>query len=300
MMMRNLLLERQGQGARTGASEIQSFASYEAWQAELALHAERFNCRWRFEQALQALAPEDRWEGWCALCEQNARFGLGPGSDLNLREELVCSGCGMNARIRGALQILDTGIDRHDSDLYITEQASPTYVWLQNNVDHVSGSEYANDAATLRALQDYFRNLGGNGSIRFEDITSLSFGDASLDAIASFDVLEHVPDYGKALHEFARVLRPGGMLVITAPFISSLENTLVRARITSEGEIHHDLPAEYHGDPLGDAGILCFYHFGWDLLDTTRAAGFTDVSMVLPWSPGAGLLGHLWTLRAIR
>lgn len=187
-----------------------------------------------------------------------------------------------------------------NADLYITEQGSPTYVWLQRNQRRVAGSEFIQDGPAKQQMQQYLIDLGGQGNIRFEDVTNLTFKDASLGAIASFDVLEHVPDYRKALKEFARTLRPGGLLVLTAPFISNLETTVVRARITSDGGVEHLLPPEYHGDPLGDGGILCFYHFGWDLLDAAREAGFSEVGMTLPWAPSLGLMDHLWTLTAIR
>jgi SAM-dependent methyltransferase len=40
--------------------------------------------------------------------------------------------------------------------------------------------------------------------------TDIPFPDASFDLACSFKVLAHVPDLGRALHEMARVVRPGG------------------------------------------------------------------------------------------
>ena len=39
----------------------------------------------------------------------------------------------------------------------------------------------------------------------------------SMDAVVSFEVLEHVPDEMAALNEIHRVLRPGGRLALTVP-----------------------------------------------------------------------------------
>ncbi len=39
----------------------------------------------------------------------------------------------------------------------------------------------------------------------------------SLDAITALDVLEHVPDDQAVVNEFARVVRPGGVVVVTVP-----------------------------------------------------------------------------------
>lgn len=302
-MTRELLIVDQAVEKYAQAIPLDKYDSHNAWQHHLAENAENYNCRWRFEQSLLALDGADLWFGWCGLCERPVKFELpsiAAGSVPNPREELVCCHCGTNARVRAALQIVKTNVDARTAHVYITEQASPTYVWLQHNFKDVVGSEYVHEDSARRTMQQYLLDLGGNGEIRFEDVTDLTFGDASLDVVASFDVLEHVPDYAQALREFARTLRPGGLLVLTAPFISNIEKTVVRARINNEGEIEHLLPPEYHGDPLGRDGILCFYHFGWDLLDVVRAAGFSEASMALPWIPGMGLMDRLWTLTAVR
>ena len=47
----------------------------------------------------------------------------------------------------------------------------------------------------------------------------LPFIDASFDTAVSFQVLEHVPQPARMLAEIARVLKPGGVLVLTAPHI---------------------------------------------------------------------------------
>lgn len=52
------------------------------------------------------------------------------------------------------------------------------------------------------------------------DITSIPEADGSFDAILCTEVLEHLPNPQLALKEFARLLRPGGRLLITAPFVS--------------------------------------------------------------------------------
>lgn len=52
------------------------------------------------------------------------------------------------------------------------------------------------------------------------DITSIPVEDASFDAVMCIEVLEHLPDPVKALYELNRVLKPGGVLILTAPFCS--------------------------------------------------------------------------------
>jgi len=52
------------------------------------------------------------------------------------------------------------------------------------------------------------------------DITAIPQPDASFDAILCTEVLEHLPDPLAAFREFARLLKPGGYLILTAPFCS--------------------------------------------------------------------------------
>ncbi|MEM9413955.1 MAG: methyltransferase domain-containing protein [Planctomycetota bacterium] len=53
------------------------------------------------------------------------------------------------------------------------------------------------------------------------DITAIPEPDASFDAVLCTEVFEHVPDPISALRELARLLRPGGTLILTAPFVSN-------------------------------------------------------------------------------
>jgi SAM-dependent methyltransferase len=49
------------------------------------------------------------------------------------------------------------------------------------------------------------------------DACALPLADASVDAALSANLLEHVPDDGRALAEIFRILRPGGCAVIVVP-----------------------------------------------------------------------------------
>jgi SAM-dependent methyltransferase len=52
------------------------------------------------------------------------------------------------------------------------------------------------------------------------DITNIPEPDAAFDAVMCIEVLEHLPDPPRALRELTRLLRPGGVLILTAPFSS--------------------------------------------------------------------------------
>jgi hypothetical protein len=82
-----------------------------------------------------------------------------------------------------------------------------------------------------------------------------------------------------------------GTLLFTVPFITTKEENVIRAEVGSDGEIVHLLEPEYHGDPVNDEGCLCFYHFGWSLLEEMRKIGFSDVRAHVYWSKDFGYLG---------
>jgi 2-polyprenyl-3-methyl-5-hydroxy-6-metoxy-1,4-benzoquinol methylase len=49
------------------------------------------------------------------------------------------------------------------------------------------------------------------------DVTSLPFEDASFDAVTCFETIEHLDDQRALVAECARVLRPGGLLLVSSP-----------------------------------------------------------------------------------
>ncbi len=57
----------------------------------------------------------------------------------------------------------------------------------------------------------------GSSDIREGSVTALPFRDGEFSAVVSADVLYHLDDDAAALREMARVLRPGGVLVVNVP-----------------------------------------------------------------------------------
>ncbi|MCK6618197.1 MAG: class I SAM-dependent methyltransferase [Cyclobacteriaceae bacterium] len=63
-----------------------------------------------------------------------------------------------------------------------------------------------------------------NETIRKEDATQISFFDETFDFVLANHILEHIPNYKKALNEIWRVLKPGGTAILQTPFSKVLRN----------------------------------------------------------------------------
>ena len=210
------------------------------------------------------------------------------------RESGACSVCGAITRIRLAAEWFHRAASNTlRPRIYLTEQLTPLYKVLRTSFPTIVGSEFTPDEQERSKASWQLKGYLSDpmAIIRHEDVCQLRFPDESFDLIGSFDVLEHVPDYKQALSEFRRVLRDGGQLILTAPFLNASPTTLVRATIENANLVHLE-PPEYHGNPTipGD-GVLCFYHFGWDLLDALRSAGFRSVALLDAWGDATATFG---------
>jgi SAM-dependent methyltransferase len=54
------------------------------------------------------------------------------------------------------------------------------------------------------------------------DITAIPIEEGSFDCVICTEVLEHVPQPERVIQELARILKPGGLLALTAPFTSGM------------------------------------------------------------------------------
>ncbi len=84
--------------------------------------------------------------------------------------------------------------------------------------------------------------------VREGTATDLPFADASFDVAVSFKTLPHVPDLRRALGEMARVVRPGGTLIVELYNPKSarfLAKRFLRPGLVAEGRTERDVYVRY-------------------------------------------------------
>ena len=223
--------------------------------------------------------------GTCYICNKDVNFSVkvpADGNPVNWRETLTCPDCGLINRWRSCLHVFDAICEpTADDRIYLTEALSPVYQNLAGRFPMLTASEYFPDFKLGELVKKHA------GLVRNEDVTKLTFANASLETILCFDVLEHVPDYHSALKEFYRVLGSGGQVVISVPF-SFQQETLIRATLDDEGEIRHLVEPCYHGDPLSPHGVLSYYDFGMELLEELRGIGFQECFLLCYYTQSWG------------
>ena len=119
------------------------------------------------------------------------------------------------------------------------------------------------------------RNVGelaAQVEFRLEDAQALSLPDAAFDKVLLTEVIEHLPEPERAIAEAARVLRPGGLLVVSTPSRFSPMNLAyaLKRRIRGYGfneHLHEFTPRSFRR--------LVSHHF--------RVEGLDFANFVLPY-----------------
>ncbi len=264
---------------------IKRFAEIECKEDYLNFLTDKQRSAWWSYDKLILGGTNMTFSASCGVCgaESDLRIDGESCESINWRETFVCR-CGLNSRIRAVLHYLRSICDKPDElSIYITEQVTSAYKILSHTFPKLIGSEYLSDGTLSGQL-----NING---IRHEDLTNLSFASSIFDYVISLDVLEHVPHYKRALSEILRVLRQGGLFLMSVPFFLDRDFSIVRAKIESNGDVTHLLDPVYHGDPLNNSGVLCFHDFSWDLLDDIKTAGFRQAKIVIYHSYDFGYFG---------
>ena len=127
-------------------------------------------------------------------------------------------------------------------------------------------------------------------------LTGLPFGDAAFDCCLCTEVLEHIQDDDRALGELARVIKPGGLLLMSVPMPPAPFDP-AHAR---EGYTLSDLTAKLsrHGFTV-EAHTVCFHLFMRLLLRIWRWQYATLGRSRTSRMPRAIVLAFGWLDRAL-
>ena len=78
--------------------------------------------------------------------------------------------------------------------------------------------------ALIEPHAERYESLDLDNADHVGDLLAIPLLDGAFDTVVCTQVIQHVPDPGLALREIARVLRPGGRLILSAPHLVWLHN----------------------------------------------------------------------------
>lgn len=81
------------------------------------------------------------------------------------------------------------------------------------------------------AMLEHARRTCPEAELKQADVAELPFGDASFDWVISIEVLRYLPDFRPALREMVRVLKPGGICLLTATPLLNLNGYALLNRL---------------------------------------------------------------------
>ena len=209
--------------------------------------------------------------GFCPICESKTVFAK---LDSWLRDHYRCLRCWSIPRERALVKTLQTLFPSFE-ELKVLESApgGVSSTWIRNHAREYVPTHFVPDLEPGRK----------RGGFQCENLERLTFADSEFDIVITQDVMEHVMEPALAFAEIGRVLRPGGVHAFTVP-IYPRERSLIRARYGDSGAVEYLEPAEYHGNPIDEAGSLVVTEWGDDLIEfvqkysdmTTERLSFND------------------------
>jgi SAM-dependent methyltransferase len=276
---------------------LRDYAGIHEFDADSSARAELFNVLDAIDDRVLVSRHPFSIKAYCVACNKSTNMhvtwhfgGANGGGSIHpaWTETVRCECCGLNSRMRALLDFLLRRSERNFNKVYIAESITPGYQVIKKLWPDVIGSEYL-------GTECYSGEISNSSEfkepVRHEDLTRLSFGNDEFDLVITQDVFEHIPGYTNAFSECFRILSSSGLLVFTIPFFPANELTQIRASLKSDGSIEHHLPPEFHGNPVSNKGSLCFQNFGWDILPTLTAVGFSEAKASMYWGPWQGHLG---------
>ena len=169
-------------------------------------------------------------------------------SDDHWHPGTVCPNCGSQVRHRLLTATLDGNSNR--------PELAESPILSGKEILHFAPERQLRDriknASHRYVTADYDR---GDCDLKLDMSSMPSVKDASYDVVIACDVLEHVPDDIAAMQELHRVLRPGGVAILSVPQMDSPSVTDQDPSVTSETERQKRFGQKDHVRMYGDGFI---------------------------------------------
>jgi SAM-dependent methyltransferase len=151
--------------------------------------------------ARSILEDGDDWNGWWR--DQFDGYEALRGKDLRRVLEV---GCGPHTNLRIILPLIDA------KEVFLEDPLLGTYLVLETPLD--LSSRIRNRSPRRAFVWEMLRDPGYRAHFSTAPLEELPFRDALVDLVVCVNVLDHVFDFECCMAEMARVLRPGGFLVL--------------------------------------------------------------------------------------
>lgn len=215
------------------------------------------------------------FKGLCTVCDLRTTFVMR--EDRIFYRSMQCENCGSWPAQRAFFYALNN-VRPNWRNLHIHESSpgdGAASIKIMRECSSYTPSHYDPSKQAGSLIRDetmpckeyYVQNL--------EDQT---FESGKFDIVVALEVFEHVMHPYQAIREIARTLKPGGTAILAVPVVNKFQPSRRRAKLV-EGIIEHVLPAEYHGNPVGDGGALVTVDWGYDIVSHFSAASSMHFTM---------------------
>lgn len=218
--------------------------------------------------------------GFCPICETEIEFrSLGPWH----RDQLVCPGCESIPRERALAVVLER--EAPDWRSLSIHESSPVSRGISRKLADACSSYVASQYFPEVASQEFtgFKNV---------DLEQQWFSDESFDVFVALDVMEHVFDPVRAIKEISRTLKKAGIALMTFPIQKDQVDAFNRRAERTPSGLTFLKPAEYHGNPVSDAGSLVTIDYGYDIHTEIASWSDFDAEIARFSSARLGILGE--------
>lgn len=189
-------------------------------------------------------ATEDQWQAAIAAGDRRRTRALYEGFGTVLLDEMSAEGGRPVLSLPGTNRVLRQWISELSGDVAVDVGCGPTPVAAGALVEAGFG------VVAVDLSEIILRIAAGDcdqAAFALADAEALPIATGSADVITCDDTLEHVFDQEAMVSELARVLRPGGRLLLVTPNASGYHVQLARVRAGLKGERHPR--AHYHITP---------------------------------------------------